>query len=347
MSTRHDPPAHLEPLTPEERAWAERLAQIGPHGGPPAALDARILAAAHAAAAPRPHKRLQRRRWPTLLGAAASLVIVVGLAWQLQPLLRTRPSLSEGPPAAPAPMAGSEGSLSDDVLAAADPVAKTAAGSPPPSPTPAPPNKALRPPQAVANARQVAIPAPPPATQPRDFGDDAVPPYTDYAGMAAARQAAAQAAARDATARASTDERRERALVESPQPFPATDAAAMSMPAPPSLAAPASSASSAASGAAAPTRDASARKAAAAPPAAEQAERDNATLDRIQVTGSRINAADVPVRDDTRLEPVAWLQRIRDRRDAHDLDGARASLALFRESYPRVRLPADLAQLGR
>lgn len=76
-------------------------------------------------------------------------------------------------------------------------------------------------------------------------------------------------------------------------------------------------------------------------------EQDNAALNRVEVTGSRIAVADLPVQDDTRLEPAAWLQRIRDRRDASDLDGARASLVLFRQSYPHVRLPADIARIVR
>ena len=53
------------------------------------------------------------------------------------------------------------------------------------------------------------------------------------------------------------------------------------------------------------------------------------------------------MRDDASLEPAAWLQRIRDRRDADNLDGARESLALFRQRHPRIRLPDDLARLGR
>ena len=41
-------PPMPEPLTPEERALAARLARLGPHGEPSPALDARILAAARA-----------------------------------------------------------------------------------------------------------------------------------------------------------------------------------------------------------------------------------------------------------------------------------------------------------
>ena len=36
-----------DPLTQEERALAARLARLGAPDGPPAALDARILGAAH------------------------------------------------------------------------------------------------------------------------------------------------------------------------------------------------------------------------------------------------------------------------------------------------------------
>ncbi|WP_147651916.1 hypothetical protein [Vulcaniibacterium gelatinicum] len=75
-----------EPLTPEERALAERLARLGPHGEPSPALDARVLAAARAeleAAAP-PARR--RRRWPYVVGIAASCALAVGVAWRLRPL---------------------------------------------------------------------------------------------------------------------------------------------------------------------------------------------------------------------------------------------------------------------
>jgi len=75
------------------------------------------------------------------------------------------------------------------------------------------------------------------------------------------------------------------------------------------------------------------------------------TLDRIEVTGSRITPAELlaatPVAQDARLEPVVWLERIRERRDAGDADGARESLVLFRKTHPRVRLPDDLRALAR
>ncbi|CTP89071.1 hypothetical protein A6R71_07915 [Xanthomonas translucens pv. arrhenatheri] len=114
-----------EPLTPEERALAERLRQ-GRQALPSAALDASILAAARTAVAasagadtpqpqpppaasvpaPRaaaplaadaadPGARPRRRAgWPAWTGLAASLTLAVGIAWQLRP---------PAPPVVPAP----------------------------------------------------------------------------------------------------------------------------------------------------------------------------------------------------------------------------------------------------
>ena len=78
-----------EPLTPEERALAQSLSRLGPHGGPSPGLDARILAAARAAVqeAPAPGGQVPppRRRWPLGLGVAASVLLAAGVAWQLRP----------------------------------------------------------------------------------------------------------------------------------------------------------------------------------------------------------------------------------------------------------------------
>jgi len=86
-------------LSPEEQALARRLARLGPHVEPSSALDARVLAAARAAAqAPAVPSMVHRPRWPAVAGLAASLVLVVGLAWRL----RLQP---EPPPAPRQPVA--------------------------------------------------------------------------------------------------------------------------------------------------------------------------------------------------------------------------------------------------
>lgn len=82
MNARND---QADPLLPEERDLAERLLRLGPHDGPSPALDAKILAAAHAAVAAEPRPRSQRR-WPVWIGMAASLCLAVGIAWQMRPV---------------------------------------------------------------------------------------------------------------------------------------------------------------------------------------------------------------------------------------------------------------------
>src|SRR5690606_28259807 len=71
-----------EPLDPEERALADALGRAVPRAGPPPAVDAAILASARRATqAPTgsgaSHHR-PRRRWPAVLGVAASLALAVG-----------------------------------------------------------------------------------------------------------------------------------------------------------------------------------------------------------------------------------------------------------------------------
>ena len=78
-----------EPLTAEERDLALRLSRLESSASPSASLDARILESARSggqAAAPRPATPLRpHRRWPVAMGLAASLVVAVGVAWQLRP----------------------------------------------------------------------------------------------------------------------------------------------------------------------------------------------------------------------------------------------------------------------
>jgi len=89
------------PLTAEEQALAERLARLGPRAEPSPALDARVLAAAHAAAREVPARKARRRpRWPALVGVAASMVLAVGLAWRLRPQPEPPPAVRGEPIAA-------------------------------------------------------------------------------------------------------------------------------------------------------------------------------------------------------------------------------------------------------
>jgi len=88
-------------LTPDERDLAERLARMGPRAEPSPALDARVLAAAREAVAV---PRRRNRRWPAVLGLAASLVLAVGLAWRLRPVPDAVPEGRVSTPAARMPI---------------------------------------------------------------------------------------------------------------------------------------------------------------------------------------------------------------------------------------------------
>ena len=88
-------------LDADERALAALLPR--PHGRvePGPELDARILAAARAATQPQPANG-PRRRWIGPAALAASLVLAVGLAWQMR-----------APPAADAPVQATDAASAD------------------------------------------------------------------------------------------------------------------------------------------------------------------------------------------------------------------------------------------
>lgn len=58
-----------------------------------------------------------------------------------------------------------------------------------------------------------------------------------------------------------------------------------------------------------------------------------------------VRALHQAVAADAGLPRKQWLKRIRERRDAGDVDTARASLERYLQQYPEVRIPRDLRQL--
>ncbi|MEP6907978.1 MAG: hypothetical protein ABI858_08380, partial [Pseudoxanthomonas sp.] len=76
-------------------------------------------------------------------------------------------------------------------------------------------------------------------------------------------------------------------------------------------------------------------------------ERESASLDRVQVTGSRLKRTDlqVPVADDARLPVDEWLERVRTRYGLGDAGAAKKSLLLFVKDHPREAVPGDLEPL--
>lgn len=298
-------------LTPEERALARRLARLGPHGEPSAALDARILAAAHAATEPEPirprrERRRKAARWPAIFGVAASVALACGIAWQLRPL-----------PEAP--------SAARQEAAYEEPLAEFA--KPPPAPPmqmrTLPPKelKVPEPPPPAAVARAPKRPAIRSATpddkreKPQAFDmpivlDEAVHPRADAAA------AAQSSGSRELETIAVPDEMAAAAAAPAPAAAPA---------APPP-----------------PPADMAA-KAANAQRAAESLERQRLAK---EPAFAEPDAEVVPPA--TANDPVvrdAWLRRIRELLKAGDENAARTSLHAFRERYPRYVLPDDLRAL--
>jgi len=175
-----------EPLTPEERELARLLGRPAADLAPSAGTDAAIAALARepsAAPPPRPsappaaftvsaplsrHRR--RRGLVSSLAVAASLVLVVGLAWQLRPVPPSVP-----PPPLAAPTAAQEAPAADAASGGAMPAPpaapEAAAARPAPPPPPVAPVRAAkaearstpRQESAPSPARAAAAPPPPPA----------------------------------------------------------------------------------------------------------------------------------------------------------------------------------------
>jgi hypothetical protein len=315
-----------EPFDADERALAELLARDA-LPGPSPQLDARILAAARAAAATpgRASQRL-RPRWIAGMGIAASLVLAIGIAWRLRPLPE-RPVASEAPPAVSA-MRVVEPAHSDAAADAVQPPAPKAMRLPSPPTAPVERERAkparrkpAAEPEAVhdepAPMESAAPPAPPAPPPPPPLPAQMAMPKPAMNAMAAPAAAATQAA--EAQRRADSHDQAEsldrievtgsrlkaRAPAPAPRAFP---------------------------------RDAAGLDAAAAADAAARGEAlpPRAVLDE-----------EPPATADSPLVRDAWLQRIRELLAAGDTEAARGSLAEFRRRYPNYALPEDLQPLAK
>lgn len=365
-----------EPLTPEERALAESLSRLGPHGGPSPGLDARILGAARAAVQDAPANRgvtapPARRRWPLGFGVAASVLLAAGIAWQLRPTHEV-PVVSEVPVLAKHDTAVMSAPAEQAADAAAAPEMDAAAAAPAvESYEPPPPVRQLSPPRAET------APAPPMPSSPARRNAEAaarreappkrgplsiiptVPGLPAPAEPTLARKSTApqafpevvedrSAAAADLEERAREQQSRQRALAEQQREQQ--------------------------------LRSESERRSSEAKAAADSSD----TLDAVMVTGSRISKQEgyvaapaaappppppapaasagaaspsvarnalrrtelqVPVDEDARLMPAEWLDRIRLRRDLGDSANALRSLQLFVQEHPFQRVPDDLRPL--
>ena len=344
-----------EPLSPEERELAQLTARLGPQGEPSPALDARVLAAAQAALRPAHAAGSPRRkpRWPVALGLAASMVLAVGIAWQLRPLQSSPEIVASEAPAPAQPVADAQAPSAMAAAPAAPDEAESAAmadvmEAPAESATPA---------ETVAKSAPRPAAPPPPAPVLADRGS-VVP---DNARARSGQRAAKPAIAADSAVVVQT-----RTTDRYQSPAPPAPPAPVAMPAPafaeePSVAfAPApleevtlhresadTSTSAVAGNARAYFRTAAARETSAKASAANAQARENATLDRIEVTGTRLKRTDlqVPVSDDAQLPVNEWLERVRTRYGLGDAGAAKRSLLLFVKDHPGEPVPDDLEPL--
>jgi len=310
MNTPTDRP---DPLDPHELELA-RILRALPGGEPPAALDARILRSAQdALSTPAPRRRALWAAGGTGgalwgIGSAAAAILAVGIGWRL-----SVPPDSNLPVPRSLPTAV-DGAEDDSTPVEFVPMPQRLPDS---SGPPAPPMAELEVPQ----PRPVATPPPPPP-------------------VAAAAPAA-------------------------PEPFPETLAEEQSseldsivvtggraQPATADAAAPAA----AAPDAGLVGRDARSayserrRDEALGQLSADAAAKASAPAEAAATGLAREAVADEDLaakraQDDSALAAEAWLARIRARRDAGDVFGARASLRLFATMHPDRAVPADLRPL--
>lgn len=368
-----------EPLTPEERALAQSLARLGPHGGPSPELDARILGAARAAVQAAPatggHVPPSRRRWPLGMGVAASVLLAAGIAWQLRPV-------HEVPVASEVPMAAerSVGVVSEEPeVAAADAAAPVADMPAPPAivaqevapPMPAkvlPPSPVGRATTASGPARQNAeaaarqepapkrgplalipapiLPAPPaPDAAPQAFPADIDGSSRSPQGVVATTAPEADLQERALYRAAAQQEQEQRARFDEPRQDASAKAGENT-----------TLDAIAVTGSRVKSRDRQARTkdvvsapaptpAAAPPPPPPPAASAGSAQPSAARNALRRTDLQVPVDADTRLPPDEWLDRIRLRRDLGDDANALRSLQLFVQEHPFQRVPEDLRPL--
>lgn len=334
-----------DPLTPEERELAQLTARLGPHGEPSPALDASILAAAHDAVSRRPARK-PKPRWPVAIGLAASVVFAVGIAWQLRPVQRT--AMVAEAPAAYSGMEEPQPAAAAKAMAPPEQAADAAAEAPPADDSVV---GAAAPSSVAGSAASVpAVSTTEPALRaqrPRPAARSAAPPQAPPV-MRAPRPSDSYGYSRGLTA-------------PSAPPPPAPPAPAMSAPAVEesalSFVNDPETRTAAQERQAAELQEYDARAATAkqatvhgemkANAAARERERESRTLDRVEVSGSRISRTDlqVPVSNDAQLAVEEWLERVRTRYGLGDAGAAKQSLLLFVKDHPGEPIPDDLEPL--
>ncbi len=345
-------------LTPEERELARLLGRPGAGAATPSAqLDARIMDLARAKPQTQPQSEQlqadtqtrgtasasqpsasQRRGWGrrrglvSSLAVAASLVLVVGLAWQLRPLTPPQPAMQHADMSAPAtePMAAD--------IAAAEVAAAPASPAPAQAAEDAAAAAAVPQDRSGVNAKASSAGAAQPHAAHKDKAIGIEQPATGNTGQSPRAFSAAP-------------------VIVPPAP-PAPPAPVMA-PAPMAAPVQAEQASSADASqdnvylsetAPAPARAASRRPAptGAAPIPHAGAKTVSKAAEARRQRAATIAADSTPdIEADAMLSRHQWIKRIREREQAGDLEGAKASLRRFAHDYPEARIPRDLRPLLR
>lgn len=218
--TRPTDPTRNDALQPDERALARELERAAPAGGPPPALDAAILAAARDAAATRArsagastpapsggatgHSRRRRSAaWLRGGALAATVVIAVGVSWQLRPRFDAPEAATTAEQAivAPAPAGAGAGTAPPPPTAEALPSGGVPEATPPATSGPAP--------ETGRRAASRPLRASPVREEPPVVFDDPSPvaaPVAAPAALPAIAEPRTQAAAKEARARRRADD---------------------------------------------------------------------------------------------------------------------------------------------
>ena len=317
MNTR--PPSQHETLNDEERELA-RVVRALPGGEPPSALDALILkAATDAVASSASPKKLPWTKsllgssvlW---LGTAAASILTVGVGWQLFQSMRAPiyelPADENVSSAQETDAFHKDESLIVDVVPAREPVPT----SPPP-------------PKAFADAEKVDD-----ASVSMAAVEESRAAVSDMNKQEARERQTISKAEFAKASKIETGMSRDQAIASGSLGETAT---ASPSPQPPMVAAPM-----------APVTDSRTKE-----------------IDMVTVTGSKIKRAveaesapsaqasarsgysaktRASIDADTKLPPALWLDAIKERVDRNDIEGAEASMKLFNEAHPKLRIPEEL-----
>lgn len=296
-----------QPLDAEERALAAHLPR--PHGrdAPGADIDARILAAAHAAGASPQTVATRRRRWIVPAGVAASLCLALGLAWRVQ--------------LAP-PDRAAEATNRDVKQAPATPVEK---------PSPASPQTVITAPQAQPTPAAVPVPAPG-ATTPRLPAADTASMINEMPRMPASPPPPAGIAPTPVSAFPDSPA----AAIPAPPSPPA---------APPPVAAAVAPHAQVTEPITPPPARAATVPAPAMAIASKARARQRSAVAQEAAASDAPDADIPPATADAPEVREAWLRRIAQLQREGSTAEARASLAEFRRRYPDLVLPAELRAL--